>query len=37
MAPVTFSKDQHAGSLSAAFVQAKDGRWVVVSDWIQAK
>lgn len=37
MAPVTFTKDQHAGSLSAAFVQAKDGRWVIVSDWLQAK
>lgn len=37
MAPVTFTKDQHAGSLSAAFVQAKDGRWVLVSGWLQAK
>jgi branched-chain amino acid transport system substrate-binding protein len=37
MAPVTFTRDQHAGSLAAAFVQAKDGRWVLVSGWLQAK
>ena len=37
MAPVSFTKDQHAGSLGVAFLRAKDGRWVVVSDWIKAK
>jgi ABC-type branched-subunit amino acid transport system substrate-binding protein len=37
MAPVSFTKEQHAGSLAVAFMRAKDGRWVVVSDWIKAK
>jgi branched-chain amino acid transport system substrate-binding protein len=37
MGPVSFSSDQHAGSLSVAFLRAKDGRWQPVSEWIQAK
>lgn len=36
MAPVSFSKDQHAGSLSVAFMRAKEGKWQVVSDWMKA-
>jgi branched-chain amino acid transport system substrate-binding protein len=37
MGPITFTKDQHAGSLSVAFMRAKDGKWVLVSDWMTAK
>ncbi|KPU88598.1 branched-chain amino acid ABC transporter substrate-binding protein [Variovorax paradoxus] len=36
MAPITFSKEQHAGSLSVAFMRAKEGKWQIVSDWIKA-
>jgi branched-chain amino acid transport system substrate-binding protein len=37
MGPLNFSKDQHAGSLSVAFLRAKDGKWEPVSKWVQAK
>ena len=36
MGPITFSPEQHAGSQSVGFMQAKDGKWVIVSDWIKA-
>lgn len=37
MGPINFSKDQHAGSLSVAFLRAKEGKWQPVSEWVQAK
>ena len=37
MAPVTFSTDQHAGSLAAAFMRAKSGKWVIDTPWVEAK
>jgi ABC-type branched-subunit amino acid transport system substrate-binding protein len=37
MAPITFTKDQHAGSLSVAFLRAKEGKWNIVSNWMKAK
>lgn len=36
MGPITFSPEQHAGSQSVGFMQAKDGKWTIVSDWIKA-
>ena len=35
MSPLTFSAEQHAGSQSAAFMRAKDGKWTIVTDWIK--
>lgn len=37
MAPVTFTPDQHAGSLAAAFMRAKAGKWVIDTPWMEAK
>lgn len=37
MAPISFTKDQHAGSLSVAFLRAKEGKWNIVSNWVKAK
>ena len=37
MAPVTFTSEQHAGSLAAAFMRAKAGKWVIDTPWMQAK
>lgn len=37
MAPITYTKDQHAGSLSVAFLRAKEGKWNIVSNWMKAK
>ncbi len=35
MGPITFSHDQHAGSLSCAMMQARDRKWHVVSGWMK--
>lgn len=37
MAPVTFTADQHAGSVAAAFMRARNGKWVIDTPWIEAK
>jgi branched-chain amino acid transport system substrate-binding protein len=37
MAPVTFTPDQHAGSLAAAFMRAKGGKWLIDTPWMEAK
>lgn len=37
MAPITFTPDRHAGSLSAAFMRAKSGKWVIDTPWMEAK
>lgn len=37
MAPVTFTKEQHAGSTSVSFLRAKEGKWTMASDWMKAK
>ena len=37
MAPVSFARDQHAGSTSVSFLRAKDGKWQMASDWMKAK
>lgn len=34
MGPVTFTSGDHAGSQSAAFMRAKDGKWAIVTEWI---
>lgn len=36
MGPVTFTPGQHAGSQSAAFMRAKDGKWAIVTEWVAA-
>ena len=36
MGPITFTPTDHAGSHSAAFMRAKEGKWVVVTPWIGA-
>lgn len=36
MGPVTFTSADHAGSQSAAFMRAKDGKWAIVTEWIGA-
>lgn len=36
MGPITFTPEQHAGSQSVAFMEAKDGKWVIVTDWVKA-
>lgn len=37
MAPVTFTPNQRAGSLAAAFMRAKGGKWVIDTPWMEAK
>jgi ABC-type branched-subunit amino acid transport system substrate-binding protein len=34
MAPLTFSKDQHAGALSGAIMKAENGKWKIISGWL---
>ena len=36
MAPISFSADQHAGSLSGAIMKAEGGRWKIISGWLAA-
>ena len=36
MGPVTFTSTDHAGSQSAAFMRAKDGKWAIVTEWAVA-
>jgi branched-chain amino acid transport system substrate-binding protein len=36
MAPLTFSPDQHAGSLSGAIMKAEGGKWRIISPWLAA-
>jgi ABC-type branched-subunit amino acid transport system substrate-binding protein len=36
MGPITFGPDQHAGSQSVSFMRAKEGKWVIVTEWMQA-
>ena len=37
MGPITYTKTRHAGSQAVRFLQAKDGKWVFVSPWINAE
>jgi ABC-type branched-subunit amino acid transport system substrate-binding protein len=37
MGPISYSPTQHAGSQAVRFLQAKDGKWIFVSDWIKAE
>ncbi|MFI4986599.1 MAG: ABC transporter substrate-binding protein [Alphaproteobacteria bacterium] len=34
MAPITFTKDQHAGALSGAIIKAEGGKWKVITSWL---
>ena len=34
MGPITFTSTNHAGSQSAAFMRAKDGKWGIVTEWL---
>ena len=36
MAPLTFSRDQHAGALAGAIMKAEGGKWKIISDWLGA-
>jgi hypothetical protein len=36
MAPLTFSKDQHAGALAGAIMKAEGGKWKIISGWLAA-
>jgi len=36
MGPITFTPEDHAGSHSAAFMRAKDGKWAIVTEWVKA-
>jgi len=36
MAPISFSKDQHAGSRSGAMMKAENGKWHVITSWLKA-
>ena len=36
MGPLTFTPEEHAGSQSVGFMRAKDGRWVMVTEWFKA-
>ena len=36
MAPLTFSADQHAGSLAGAIMKAEGGKWKIISGWLAA-
>jgi len=37
MGPLSFTADNHAGSQSVSFMRAKDSKWVIVTEWLQAK
>jgi ABC-type branched-subunit amino acid transport system substrate-binding protein len=37
LGPISFSKDNHDGKRSIYMIQVKDGKWLKVSDWIEAK
>jgi branched-chain amino acid transport system substrate-binding protein len=37
LGPVSFSRNNHDGKRSIYMIQVKDGKWVKVSDWIEAK
>ena len=37
MGPLSFSADMHAGSQSVSFMRAKDSKWAIVTEWLQAK
>ena len=34
MAPLSFSRDQHAGALAGAIMKAENGKWKIISDWL---
>jgi branched-chain amino acid transport system substrate-binding protein len=36
MAPISFSTDQHAGSLAGAIMKAEGGKWKIISGWLAA-
>ena len=36
MAPISFSADQHAGSLAGAIMKAEGGKWKIISGWLAA-
>ena len=36
MAPISFSAEQHAGSLSGAIMKAEGGKWKIISGWLAA-
>ena len=37
MGPLSFTADNHAGSQSVSFMRAKDSKWAIVTEWLQAK
>ena len=36
MAPISFSKNEHAGSRAGAIMKAEKGRWNVITGWLKA-
>ena len=36
MAPLTFSPEQHAGALAGAIMKAENGKWKLITGWLQA-
>jgi ABC-type branched-subunit amino acid transport system substrate-binding protein len=36
MAPISFSAEQHAGSLAGAIMKAEGGKWKIISGWLAA-
>jgi branched-chain amino acid transport system substrate-binding protein len=36
MAPISFSTEQHAGSLAGAIMKAEGGKWKIISGWLAA-
>ncbi len=36
MAPISFSTDQHAGSMAGAIMKAEGGKWKIISGWLAA-
>jgi len=35
--PVTFTKTEHAGSLSGAMMKAENGKWRIITEWLKAR
>ncbi len=36
MGPITFTKEQHAGSLSCAMIKAENRKWHLITGWLKA-
>jgi branched-chain amino acid transport system substrate-binding protein len=37
MGPLSFNENNHAGSQSVSFMRAKNSKWAIVTEWLQAK